>query len=294
MFKYIDDIEEWLMEHHLYADDLFYYALIICVWFFIGASFLGVEFLALTQTQNFFINALWYLMICGCMALCPLWFHLFLKKRHLNHQNNLLSQKLNELNDHDRQAVIDYLDDFGFIKRPIQTWALVFLGAYFLFEVFFIMAWVKDMVLVWQPDWATALIEWVRANTDFVSDKGVNHQLFAIRIKSNDTELYQLYTSEREFLASDFGGATALFQVFRTFCFPLLILSMISIFWKDLVHGLHEIDPRYGSYFFASIGGMAMNFLSLGFIFYFCHSLNETAKLLLGISYWIDNFFLEF
>lgn len=262
MFEYLDDIEEWLIAHDLYADDLFSYALIICFWFLVGGSFLGIEFLELTQTQNLFINALWYLMICGCMALCPFWFHLFFKKRHNKYQSNLLSKKLNELNDHDRQAVIDYLDDFGFIKRPIQKWALVFLGSYFLFEVFFITAWVKyfeiatDLTtietpaLVWQPNWATAIIEWVRANTDFVSDEGVNHQFFAVNISSRDGELYQLYTSEREFLASDFGGATALFQVFRAVSFPLLVASIVSIFWKPLVEGLESLDPRYGSYFF--------------------------------------------
>lgn len=130
------------------------------------------------------------------------------------------------------------------------------------------------MALVWEPRWASALIEWVRANTDFVSDEGVNHQLFFVRIKPSDVELYQLYTSEREFLASNFGGATALFQVFRSFCFPLLLGAFATIIWRplDWLGGL-SIDPRnihsVGSFLFSSVATLAMMLLFVSIILYF-------------------------
>lgn len=109
------------------------------------------------------------------------------------------------------------------------------------------------------------LIEWVRVNTDFVSDEEVNHQLFFVRIKPSDVELYQLHTSERVFLASDFGAATALFQVVRSFCFSLIVFSLATIIWRPLDWlGFHQINPRnihsIGSFIFSSVATLVAIF----------------------------------
>lgn len=153
------------------------------------------------------------------------------------------------------------------------------------------------MALVWEPRWASVLIEWVRENTDFLSDEGVNHQLFFVRIKPSDTELYQLYTSEREFLASSFGAVTALFQVFRSFCFPLLLGAFATIIWRplDWLGGL-SVDPRnihsVGSFIFSSVATLAMTFFLFFALYYFV--LGESAKMLLEIEFWKEKFFLNF
>ena len=294
-----DTIADWLVSNRLYEDNLFYYALIICFWFFIGFIFLGFEINGYSQAQNLFFNFIYYLIICACMAFCPFWFKLFFSKTHTAKREQELNAHLNELDDDDRQEVVAYLNETGQLAmRPVQKWALIFLGSYFLFEVFFISAWVKDMALVWEPRWASALIEWVRANTDFVSDEGVNHQLFAVRIKPSDVELYQLYTSEREFLASSFGGATALFQVFRSFCFPLLLGAFATIIWRplDWLGGL-SVDPRnihsVGSFLFSSVATLAMMLLFVSIILYFFF-LDMSAVLLFDKEHWVHGFSWNF
>ncbi|TWV84932.1 hypothetical protein CEW93_001795 [Moraxella sp. VT-16-12] len=152
--------------------------------------------------------------------------------------------------------------------------------------------------MVWEPSWATWLIEWVRANTDFVSDEGVNHQLFSVRIKPKDVALYQLYTSEREFLASDFGGATALFQVFRSFGFPLILGALAIIMWRLLDWlGFARIDPRniysVGSFIFSGFTTLVVTLLFLSIILYFFF-LDMSAMLLFNKQHWIDGFFWNF
>ncbi|STZ00524.1 Uncharacterised protein [Moraxella lacunata] len=300
MPHHTDTIADWLVSNRLYEDNLFYYALIICFWFFIGFAFLGFELEGFSLQQNLFFNFVFYLFICTMMALCPFWFKFFFSKTHTAKREQELNAHLNELDDDDRQEVVAYLNETGQLAmRPAQRWALVFLGSYFLFEVFFISAWVKDMALVWEPRWASVLIEWVRENTDFLSDKErIDRKLFSVYIKPSDTELYQLYTSEREFLASSFGGATALFQVFRSFCFPLILFAFATIIWRplDWLGGL-SIDPRnihsVGSFIFSSVATLAMTLLFLSVIFYFIF-LDMSAVLLFDKQHWANSFSWNF
>ncbi|STZ00522.1 Uncharacterised protein [Moraxella lacunata] len=299
MPHHTDTIADWLVSNRLYEDNLFYYALIICFWFFIGFAFLGFELEGFSLQQNLFFNFVFYLFICTMMALCPVWFRLFFGKTHTAKREQELQQALDELDEYDRAEVeAELAHTGGLAMRPVQKWALIFLGSYFLFEVFFISAWVKDMALVWEPRWASVLIEWVRENTDFLSDKErIDRKLFSVYIKPSDTELYQLYTSEREFLASSFGGATALFQVFRSFCFPLILFAFATIIWRplDWLGGL-SIDPRnihsVGSFIFSSVATLVMTFFLLFSLYYF--ALQESAIMLLGIEFWKDKFSLNF
>ena len=127
----------------------------------------------------------------------------------------------------------------------------------------------------------------------------MNHQLFAIRIKPSDAELYQLYTSEREFLASSFGAATALFQVFRTFVgLPLGLLSVAMILWRPMEWlGFSRLDPRhihsFGSFIYSSIATFVSTFFFIIAIFYNM-TLDESAFMLLGIEFWQAKFFFNF
>lgn len=234
------------------------------------------------------------------MALCPFWFKLFFGRTHTAKREQELNTHLDKLDDEDRQEVIDYLSQTGQLAmRPVQRWALVFLGSYFLFEVFFISAWVKDMALVWEPKWASALIEWVRANTDFVSDEGVNHQLFAIYFSSKMDVFREMYASERALVFSDFGGAVALFQIFRGACFFIILLALTMVIWRPLEWlGVSGINPQnihsFRSFMSSSIGTLVITFLSIPIIDYFAMSLSASSKLLLGISYWMDAFFWNF
>lgn len=299
MSHHFEQLPDWLFSDRLYENSLFFHTLIMVFWFFVGFAFLGFEIYGFSQQMNLLFNFIFFLLICVCMALCPIWFWLIFKKTNTAQRELELYNILDDLDDEDYWQLRQELYQTGGLPmQPIQRWALVFLGCYFLFEVFFISAWVKDLALVWEPSWATWLIEWVRANTDFVSDEGVNHQLFAVCIKPKDVALYQLYASEREFLASGFGGATALFQAFRSFGFLLILGAFAVIMWRPLDWlGFAHIDPRniysVGSFIFSCLATLAMALLFLSIILYFFF-LDMSAILLFNKQHWVDGFFWNF
>ena len=231
MPHHTDTIADWLVSNRLYEDNLFYYALIICFWFFIGFAFLGFELEGFSLQQNLFFNFIYYLIICACMALCPFWFRLFFGKTHTAKREQELHAHLDGLDDDDRQEVVAYLNETGQLAmRPAQRWALVFLGSYFLFEVFFISAWVKDMALVWQPDWVMGIVEWVRENTDSRSlPDGGSLFDFSSRIGRDDF-LLNYYQTETEFLASELGKSAMLFTFWKFISFFPIVFALMGAF----------------------------------------------------------------
>ncbi len=299
-----DTLQDWLVSNRLYEDNLFYYALIILVWFFIGFCFLGFEINGYSQTQNLFFNFVFYLFICAMMALCPFWFKLFFGKTHTAKREQELQQALDDLDEYDRAEVeAELLHTGGLAMRPVQRWALVFLGSYFLFEVFFISAWVKDLALVWEPKWASMLIEWVRANTN-LPPLNVDRKLFLLKIHSSSDELLRtMYATETEFLDSDFGKSSLLFHFIRALNFPLIFISTYLIFSKIIGwSGANKFKMHYQKIrFFDNI----KNFLWLSFLMFFLLimlfggvgklliDIETTATMLLNISSWVDNFFFN-
>lgn len=241
MPRHTDTVSDWIVSNRLYEDNLFYYALIICFWFFVGFSFLGFELQGFSLQKNLFFNFIYYLIICVCMAMCPFWFNLFFSKTHTAKREQALQQALDELDEYDRAELeAELLHTGGLAMRPVQRWALVFLGSYFLFEVFFISAWVKDMALVWEPDWVSALIEWAISHTN-VPPLNVDRDLFLL-----DNEIRELgYADEYFFMNSDFGHAIMLYRVIKTFTLPFVMSSLIVILWKPIDWlGFYRADPR--------------------------------------------------
>ncbi|STZ00528.1 Uncharacterised protein [Moraxella lacunata] len=231
MPHHTNTIADWLVSNRLYEDNLFYYALIICFWFFIGFAFLGFELEGFSLQQNLFFNFVFYLFICTMMALCPFWFKFFFSKTHTAKREQELQQALDELDEYDRAEVeAELAHTGGLAMRPVQRWALVFLGSYFLFEVFFISAWVKDMALVWQPDWVMGIVEWVRENTDSRSlPDGGSLFDFSSRIGRDDF-LLNYYQTETEFLASELGKSAMLFTFWKFISFFPIVFALMGAF----------------------------------------------------------------
>lgn len=219
MPRHTDTGNQWLNFSRLYEEHTLYYALIAFFWVMVGMFSLGFEINGFSPAQNLFFNFMWYLSICALMITSLIVFCNTYEVNKYKRYINTLEQEIEAyLSDEDKETIWDVIENDGHtLPTNKQRYAVLFLGCYVLFEIFFILAWVKELALVWEPNWASVLIEWVRDNTDFMSDEGVNRQFFAVYLRSEVEELYQLYTSEREFLASSFGAATALFQVFRTF-----------------------------------------------------------------------------
>lgn len=304
MPHHTDTIADWLISNRLYEDNLFYYTLIICFWFFIGFIFLGFEINGYSQAQNLFFNFIYYLIICACMAFCPFWFKFFFSKTHTAKREQELNAHLNELDDDDRQEVVAYLNETGQLAmRPAQRWALVFLGSYFLFEVFFISAWVKDMALVWQPDWVMGIVEWVRGNTN-LPPLNVDRKLFDLDIGlSSDKILHTMYESETEFLDSEFGKSALLFHFFRFINAPLIFISIHMLLYRSI--GWSGINRFKVKEEYRNLCDLLKSYLWVSFLAFFCvlmivgtilliQSLEISARMSMNIVIWIDSFYLNF
>lgn len=300
-----DTIADWLVSNRLYEDNLFYYALIIFVWFFIGFSFLSFEIDGYSPTQNLFFNFLFYLFICVMMALCPFWFRLFFGKTHTAKREQELQQALNELDEYDRAKIEAKLAHTGNLAmRPVQRWALVFLGSYFLFEVFFISAWVKDLALVWQPDWVIAITEWVRENIKLPpihKNSGLFYLDFGL---SNDKILHTMYATETEFLNSEFGKVSLFFHFIRFINVPLIIIAMCCVF-LDLI-GYNGLNKLKSSTHIENKWQFFKSYLWVSFLAFFCAlmivagfhglllSIRVSAEMSMNIGMWLNNLYLNF
>lgn len=302
-------IHDWVHTNRLYEVQFFYYCLIVAFWIFVGMQTFGLEIQSLSHAQNLLLNFMYFWVLCGLMIGSVWLFCQTYEKEKYNKYINTLNQQIQEnLNDDEKEIIWEVIEKNGFLlPQNAQRWALLFLGCCWLFELFFITSWVKDLKLIWTPNWVMELIEWVRANTDFVSDPGVNHQLFGVNIKPSDTILYQMFphNSERAFLSSDFGASTALFQIWRSFTFPFIFIAFSIILWKPLDWlGFRKIDPQYicgfslrsiRSFIFATFATLGMSLLLFGNIFRFFASLNDTALLIFDINNgWLGEFFWYF
>ena len=304
MPHHTDTIADWLVSNRLYEDNLFYYALIICFWFFIGFAFLGFELEGFSLQQNLFFNFIYYLIICTMMALCPFWFKLFFGKTHTAKREQELQQALDELDEYDRAEVeAELAHTGGLAMRPVQKWALIFLGSYFLFEVFFISAWVKDLTLVWQPDWVLAITHWVKENIN-LPPLNVDRKLFLLNIhSSSSTLLRELYETEMQFLNSEFGITTSFFHFIKALNFvPILIAVYLLL--SNIIGwaGINRFNADHQEIsFFSSL----KKFLWLSFLMFFLFimvlggfgkifmDIETTAEILINITAWVDNFFLN-
>lgn len=293
-------IHDWVNTNRLYEVQFFYYCLIVAFWIFVGMQTFGLEIQSLSNAQNLLLNFMYFWVLCGLMIGSVWLFCQTYEKEKYNKYINTLNQQIQEnLNDDEKEIVWEVFEKNGFfLPQNAQRWALLFLGCCWLFELFFITSWVKDLKLIWTPNWVMELIEWVRANTDFVSEN-VKPKLFAIYITSNETILYQMFPNERSFLSSDFGASTALFQIWRSFTLPLKFILFGIILWKPLNWlGFNKIDPQYirsiGSFIFAVLATLSMSLLLISLSIFIFKSLDMTAMVIYTISGWLKEFFWYF
>ncbi len=296
-----DTIHQWIHSNRLYEVHIFYYALIIAFWVMVGFFSLGFEIDSLSSEKNLFINFIWYLTICLLMTISLVIFcNTYEANKYEKYLETLEKEIEENLTDEEKEIVWELIEEQGHtLPTNKQRFAMLFLGGYFLFELFFISSWVKDLALVWEPKWVSVLIEWVRANTDFVSDEGVNHQLFSVYISNEDTRLKSLFTSERDFLSSDFGAAASLYQFLKISSFFFLITAISTILWKILDWiGFEKINPSYinsfKSVFWSVLITFGLIFMSLGLLMIFCNSINHSSYNLFGKNYWLQGVFWYF
>ena len=293
----------WITSNRLYEDNLFYYALIIFGWFCVGFFTLGFELSGFTAQQNLFFNFVWYGLLCLGMAFAPFWYRLFFGKTTTQKRAIAIQAQIDAITDEtEKQAILDYMQNDGQLPmRSAQRLALVFLGGYYLFEIFFILAWTKEHTLVWQPDWVLTIIEWIRSHIN-LPPIHVDLKLFLLDIHSSiDKLLHTMYATETEFLNSEFGKATLLFHFFRAFGFFPILFSFYLLFSQFISYnGMNKLKTIK-----ISLWQQLKNFLWLSFLTFFMllmtyaafgklfQDIKYSAENLFNIVIWVNHFYLN-
>ena len=251
MKKFSDNesIQEWITSNRLYEEYLFFYLLICLFWFFVGLFSIGIRIPVFNDMQNLAFNTVWFLILCVALSIPKFWYFL-IKGRHgqLFQAIAKVYETLDSIEDiEQREQVHKQITSNG--KLPpnrLETLSLAFLFAFILFDILYTRCWIRDLSLVWQPDWVNACIGWVHNNLSMppISE---DRQIFNLWFDDghNDTVLKEYFGDEWAFLASPFGDAAMFYHFIRVVMFVPILAALSIVLWKPLKFmGMQQIDPR--------------------------------------------------
>lgn len=291
----------WMASERLYEEYLFFYILIIVFWGFVGLFSFGFELSSYSLQQNLLFNFIWFLILAIAMAYTPLWYQLvFGSKARLQRRSEEIQQQIEAIEDPiKREAIKQHLaNDGGLAPRTLQKWSLIFLGWCALFEMFFVSSWVKDLALVWQPDWVISVIEWVRVNTT-VPPLNVDGKIFSIKLGGEGdgkAMLKQMFENEQEFLNSTFGEACLLYHAWHALSFfPILIASIICLWQLIGWTGSSNLEAKKGfkGYIWLAVITFFMTLMLIGGSFMIFMDVGYRAGSVTGLAGWVHDFWLH-
>lgn len=296
-----DTIKDWIMSNRLYEVHIFYYTLIIIFWVIVGFVSLGFEIGSFSSTQNLLLNFVWYLTVCLLMITSLIIFcntyEANKDKRYLDTLEREIEEKLT---DEEKEIVCDLIQEQGHtLPTNKQRYALLFVGCYALFELFVVSAWIKDMTLIWQPDWVLAIIEWVKSNSTVVSVSANGGSFFSFNAfitKSN--LLYDYYQDGKLFLNSELGKSAMFMSFIKLISFVPVIYSLCLVFWKMFGwisgdHLMRRASSEVWGFIWVSSLVLFMNFVMLLGILAIIVGMNFDMRILPIISGklgWLDVF----
>ena len=124
-----------------------------------------------------------------------------------------------------------------------QQWALTIIVWILLFEVFYICAWARNSVLVWEPSWISDIIHWMKTHTYSSRDDELTSGIFDINLEN--TVLEGFFSNEKEFLQSPISDKLLLYIFFRMITYPVSIGCSYVAFSQAIDYfGLEKINPK--------------------------------------------------
>lgn len=296
-------ILHWMASERLYEEYLFFYLLIIVFWGFVGLFSFGFELSGYSLEQNLFFNFIWFLTLAIAMAFTPVWYRLiFGRKARLLRRNEEIQQQIEAIEDPvKREAIKQHIaNDGGLAPRTSQKWSLIFLGWCALFEMFFVSSWVRDLALIWQPEWVSDVIDWVRVNTIDLTTQGPEVQkLFLIKLngsEQNAAMLKQMFENEQVFLNSPFGEACLLYHAWHVLSFlPILIASIICLWQLIGWTGSNSLEAKKGikGYIWLAVITFFMTLMLIGGSGIILMDVGYRAGSVTGLAGWIHDFWLH-
>lgn len=259
----------WMASERLYEEYLFFYILIIVFWGAVGLFSFGFELSGYSLQQNLLFNFIWFLILATAMAYTPFWYRLvFGTNARLQRRTQEVQQQIEAIEDPiKREAIKQHIaNDGGLAPRTLQKWSLIFLGWCALFELFFISAWVKDLMLIWQPVWIQWIIEFMTANLN-LPPLNIDRKFFLLDLKGSIFATQ--FADEQAFLASPLGDVALVFQFWRTLSFFPILAALIILLWKPIDWlGMSRLDPRYingvGKFIWCSVISLFMFLMLVG------------------------------
>ena len=243
-------IQEWVTSDRLYETYLFWYFLIGLFWCFVGLFSIGIRMPVFNDMQNLAFNTVWFLILCVALSVPKFWYFL-IKGRHgqLFQATAKVYETLDSIEDiEQREQVHKQIASNG--KLPpnrLETLALAFLFAFILFDILYTRCWIRDLSLVWQPDWVNACIGWVHDNLT-LPPLNENRKLFSLSFGNYNGQekiLKEYFGDERAFLASPFGDAAMFYHFIRVMMFLPILAALSIVLWKPLKFmGMQQIEPR--------------------------------------------------
>lgn len=301
MPHHTDTIKDWIMSNRLYEVHIFYYTLIIIFWVIVGFVSLGFEIGSFSSTQNLLLNFVWYLTVCLLMITSLIIFcNTYEANKYKRYLENLEREIEEKLTDEEKEIVCDLIQEQGHtLPTNKQRYALLFVGCYALFELFVVSAWIKDMTLIWQPDWVLAIIEWVKSNSTVVSVSANGGSFFSFNAfitKSN--LLYDYYQDGKLFLNSELGKSAMFMSFIKLISFVPVIYSLCLVFWKMFGwisgdHLMRRASSEVWGFIWVSSLVLFMNFVMLLGILAIIVGMNFDMRILPIISGklgWLDVF----
>lgn len=296
-----DTIKDWIMSNRLYEVHIFYYTLIIIFWVIVGFVSLGFEISSFSSTQNLLLNFVWYLTVCLLMITSLIIFcNTYEANKYKRYLDTLEREIEEKLTDEEKEIVCDLIQEQGHtLPTNKQRYALLFVGCYALFELFVVSAWIKDMTLIWQPDWVLAIIEWVKSNSTVVSVSANGGSFFSFNAfitKSN--LLYDYYQDGKLFLNSELGKSAMFMSFIKLISFVPVIYSLCLVFWKMFGwisgdHLMRRASSEVWGFIWVSSLVLFMNFVMLLGILAIIVGMNFDMRILPIISGklgWLDVF----
>lgn len=296
-----DTIKDWIMSNRLYEVHIFYYTLIIIFWVIVGFVSLGFEIGSFSSTQNLLLNFVWYLTVCLLMITSLIIFcNTYEANKYKRYLDTLEREIEEKLTDEEKEIVCDLIQEQGHtLPTNKQRYALLFVGCYALFELFVVSAWIKDMTLIWQPDWVLAIIEWVKSNSTVVSVSANGGSFFSFNAfitKSN--LLYDYYQDGKLFLNSELGKSAMFMSFIKLVSFVPVIYSLCLVFWKMFGwisgdHLMRRASSEVWGFIWVSSLVLFMNFVMLLGILAIIVGMNFDMRILPIISGklgWLDVF----
>ena len=233
----IDEFKETPLEA-TYGQAIFYETLMLVCILYLGMKTFGFERHA-DQKQNLLENFLYFLLLVLMMSLVPWLYRQIFARKKTPIEEELESIEAGEY----KNDLIKLYRDSDYLLPPRkQQIALVTAFVIMLFELFYLNAWMKEGILVWQPEWVNSIIAWVKSHTN-TPPLNIDRDIFDLDI--SDTPFKQFFANEQEFMNSPLMDTFFLFQFWRFISYGVFLLCWCILLWRILDNGgMERLDPR--------------------------------------------------